>query len=201
MIRRGERVPTPSELEHLHQLYRNVRGRNLDLNTFELPDRLFGAMLDTDVWELVLLRLAGEPADRAPVAVGAAFIAENHYVPMIVGLDYDYVQSHRSYRQMIRQMQLRARAHGRRGRCCLGSVRRLRSSACWRRPARGATSTPRLPTTTARRVLAAIRRKPPAGDRHQPVRTVSAARPLGALPVRGMELAATALSTRTRMDR
>ena len=31
---------------------------------------------------------------------------------MIVGLDYDYVRSHHSYRQAMRQAVLRARAHG-----------------------------------------------------------------------------------------
>lgn len=112
VLRRGGRIPAAAELGHLHQLYRNVRDQNLEINAFELPDHLFCAMLETDVWELVLLRLRGAGAPGEPVAVGAAFTGAGHYVPMIVGLDYAYVGSHRSYRQMIRQMQLRARAHG-----------------------------------------------------------------------------------------
>ena len=103
------RRPSQIELTYLHRLYQNVRSRNLELNTFELPEHLWRELLSERSWELVLLRLPGRPA---PVAVGAHFIGAQHYAPMILGLDYRYLESHHVYRQALRQALLRARRHG-----------------------------------------------------------------------------------------
>jgi hypothetical protein len=67
-------------------------------------------MLAHDCWELMVMRLHGDPA-HAPVAFGAHFIGAHHYAPMIIGLDYEHVRSDHSYRQALRQALLRARAH------------------------------------------------------------------------------------------
>jgi 7-keto-8-aminopelargonate synthetase-like enzyme len=113
LLARGGREPTEAELSHLHKLYRNVRVRNLELNSFELPPTIWRDMLDHDSWELMLIRLRPEHGGSGkPVAFGAHFVGSHHYSPMIVGLDYDYVQSHGVYRQAIRQAFLRARALG-----------------------------------------------------------------------------------------
>jgi 7-keto-8-aminopelargonate synthetase-like enzyme len=110
ILRRGGREPSDQELEHLHGLYRNVHEHGLEINTFELPHTLLRNMLAHDCWELMVMRLREQPA-LAPVAFGAHFIGHNHYAPMIIGLDYQYVRSHHSYRQALRQALLRARAH------------------------------------------------------------------------------------------
>ena len=115
IVRHGGRVPDEAELDHLHQLYRNVQQRGLEINAFELPRPLLGEMLDHPCWELMLLRLrpeAGGTAGALPVAFGAHFIGEGHYAPMLVGLDYAYVRSHHSYRQALRQALVQARGHG-----------------------------------------------------------------------------------------
>jgi hypothetical protein len=111
VLRAGGRVPTDAELEHLFELYRNVRARSLELNTFELPPTILREMLSHACWELLVLRLADEP-DAAPVAFGAHYAGAGHYVPMIVGLDYAYVRERHSYRQALRQAVLRARERG-----------------------------------------------------------------------------------------
>jgi hypothetical protein len=116
ILHRSSRAPDDRELEELHQLYRNVRERSLEINSFELPRWLLRDMLARDCWELMLLRLRPDddgvrPTDR-PVAFGAHFVGERHYAPLLVGLDYDYVRSHGSYRQALRQSVLRGRAHG-----------------------------------------------------------------------------------------
>lgn len=111
----GSRVPADDELHHLYELYRAVERRGLDLNSFDLPRSVFREMLDHPCWELVLLRLRpehGGPADRRPVAFGAHFIGRRHYSPLVVGLDYDYVLSHRAYRQSLLQAIRRGRALG-----------------------------------------------------------------------------------------
>jgi hypothetical protein len=113
LLRRGGRVPSEHELEELTNLYRNVRERSLELNSFELPVTLLRDMLAHDCWELMVLRLRPEAGgDPPPVAFGAHFIGKRHYAPMIVGLDYRFVGSRGSYRQALRQALVRARAHG-----------------------------------------------------------------------------------------
>jgi 7-keto-8-aminopelargonate synthetase-like enzyme len=114
-LRAGGRTPSVAELDHLHGLYRNVRERALDLNTFELPRTFLSDALQHPCWELMLLRLrpeAGGAAGAPPVAFGAHFVGERHYVPNVVGLDYDHVRAHGAYRQALRQALLRARALG-----------------------------------------------------------------------------------------
>jgi 7-keto-8-aminopelargonate synthetase-like enzyme len=113
LLSRGGRVPTDAELGHLHELYSNVRGRSLELNSFGLPVTLWRHMLAHDCWELMLVRLRPEHGgDGAPVAFGAHFIGARHYAPMIVGLDYNYVRSHGVYRQALRRALLRGRELG-----------------------------------------------------------------------------------------
>jgi 7-keto-8-aminopelargonate synthetase-like enzyme len=110
ILRHGGRKPEDDELAQLHQLYCNVREQSLVINSFELPSTLLREMLEHDCWELMVMRLRGEPS-HAPVAFGAHFIGEHHYAPMIIGLDYEHVRSDHSYRQALRQALLRARAH------------------------------------------------------------------------------------------
>ena len=111
ILRRGGREPNDHELAHLHSLYCNVREQSLEINSFELPRTLLREMLAHDCWELMIMRLRDHSA-QAPVAFGAHFIGPHHYAPMIIGLDYEHVRSHHSYRQALRQALLRARALG-----------------------------------------------------------------------------------------
>ncbi|MDP8942742.1 MAG: aminotransferase class I/II-fold pyridoxal phosphate-dependent enzyme [Actinomycetota bacterium] len=115
VLRPGGRTPTPAELAHVYELYRAVEERGLEINSFNLPPRVFENMAADPSWELVLLYLrpeAGGPAHGLPVAFGAHFLGATHYAPLIVGLDYDYVISHRAYRQALWQVVRRARALG-----------------------------------------------------------------------------------------
>jgi len=111
MLRHGGREPGDDELAQLHRLYRNVHEQSLAINSFELPGSLLREMLAHDCWELMVMRLHGD-ASQVPVAFGAHFIGSHHYVPMIVGLDYEHVRSDHSYRQALRQALLLARTHG-----------------------------------------------------------------------------------------
>jgi 7-keto-8-aminopelargonate synthetase-like enzyme len=111
VLRRGGRTPDDAEFEHLYALYRNVHARNQDLNTFPLPLQLFPRMLEHDCWELLLLHGANEAQRRRPLAFAANFRGERHYVPLVVGLDYDHLAEHASYRQALRHSVLRALDH------------------------------------------------------------------------------------------
>lgn len=93
----------------LHALYEEVRARSLELNTFALPRSLWSAIAETEGWELVLFREAGDP-EGPVVGFFAAFGGPAGYVPLVVGLDYAYVESRGLYRQVLRQTIERARA-------------------------------------------------------------------------------------------
>jgi 7-keto-8-aminopelargonate synthetase-like enzyme len=115
VVRQGDRTLSEEELAHLHELYRNVERRGLDLNAFDLPAHVFGAMLEHPCWELVLLRLKperGGPADGRPVAFGAHFVGGEHLSPLVLGLDYDYVLSHRAYRRALLEAVRAGERHG-----------------------------------------------------------------------------------------
>ena len=87
----------------------------MELNSFDLPPEVFARIAEHPEWELVLLYLrpeAGGPEHGLPVAFGACFLGAEHYAPMIVGLDYEYVVSHRAYRQILWQVVRRGRALG-----------------------------------------------------------------------------------------
>jgi 7-keto-8-aminopelargonate synthetase-like enzyme len=100
-----------AQRDHLHQLYRNVHARNLELNVFPLPRRVIDAVLDRPGWELVTLELRGGGPDR-PVAFALQHIGVDHVQPLFVGLDYRYVTSHNSYQQTLWQAIRAAQRHG-----------------------------------------------------------------------------------------
>ncbi|MFN3431387.1 MAG: GNAT family N-acetyltransferase, partial [Candidatus Sericytochromatia bacterium] len=109
------RVPGPDELAHLEALYRNVKARNLGLNTFELPPGFFARLLETPGWEIVLFHArpaVGGEAGALPVGFSANFAGADHYVPMVAGLDYRFVTEHGLYRQLLWQNLQRARELG-----------------------------------------------------------------------------------------
>lgn len=92
---------TGADLDHLYGLYRNVHGRSLTLNVFPLPRRLFDSMLSLPGWELIILRLIEGP--EQPVAFIMQHVGSEHVQPVFIGLDYDFVASHRAYQQTLWQ--------------------------------------------------------------------------------------------------
>jgi hypothetical protein len=99
----------------LHRLYADVAARNRRMNMFELPGTLLDALLRNPAWEVGILRIKphhGGPEDGAPVAFWAAHRHSDHYAPLFCGLNYRYIESHRPYKQTLRQVLARARALG-----------------------------------------------------------------------------------------
>ena len=95
------------QLEQVIELYGNVHQNNLGLNTFPFPERVFKSMSDNPHWEFILLSLRNRP--QKPI--GVMFCYKNQgktYVPAFVGLDYAYVRSHHTYRQLLYQTIKRA---------------------------------------------------------------------------------------------
>jgi 7-keto-8-aminopelargonate synthetase-like enzyme len=95
------------------QLYKNVKDKSFNINTYELPEKYFDNIVDHANWEVIELRLKPEPGQKAEekplVAVAFCYIsATNDYSIMAVGMDYNYVLSHSCYRQSLYQSVVRA---------------------------------------------------------------------------------------------
>ena len=97
----------PKKLRRVKQLYDNVRENNLGLNTFSYPQKLFDNMSENCNWEFILISLPKQNHD----IIGVMFCFKNQnatYVPSLVGLDYDYLTEHGTYRQLLYQTIKRA---------------------------------------------------------------------------------------------
>ncbi|MEZ4450973.1 MAG: bifunctional aminotransferase class I/II-fold pyridoxal phosphate-dependent enzyme/GNAT family N-acetyltransferase [Nannocystaceae bacterium] len=115
VFRKGASLPDAATLAHFYALYRQVKARAFEINTFDLPENLFERMLAHPEWELYALRLRpdhGGERGGLPVGVVAAFRGRSHYAPIVAGLDYRYVPSHGLYRQALLQAVRRAQHHG-----------------------------------------------------------------------------------------
>jgi predicted N-acyltransferase len=104
---------TEEEIEIFHELYENVRSKNLDLNTFSFPKKLFSSMAKNSNWEFIVAYLKKEYDTRASrIPVGVMFCYKNmgySYVPSFIGMDYNYIYDYQIYRQLLYQTILRAR--------------------------------------------------------------------------------------------
>ena len=103
------------EIEYFYELYLNVKGNNLGLNTFTLPYKVFENMAKDKNWEMVVLKLKSEfdyTLEQKPVAVVFCFKGKENYNPIIIGLDYTCPREHNAYRQSIYQVILRAKQLG-----------------------------------------------------------------------------------------
>ncbi|MBC5772872.1 aminotransferase class I/II-fold pyridoxal phosphate-dependent enzyme [Pontibacter sp. KCTC 32443] len=101
---------TEAELAHAFSLFRNVKERNLAINNYLFPEKLFNEINKSPDWEFIVLYLKEEFSDnRKPVAVCFCHInAANIYSPMLIGMDYEYLMEFGIYRQALFQVINRA---------------------------------------------------------------------------------------------
>jgi len=101
-------------LRHAFNLFLQVKNKNLALNGFTYPYRLFEEMNNDPAWEFVVLRLNEATSDhRLPVAVAFCHKnAKNTYSGMFLGLDYQYNFEYGVYRQALYQCIKRAKSLG-----------------------------------------------------------------------------------------
>ncbi len=128
---------TTLDLRRIEALYTNVKRQSLALNTFDLPSRFFSAAANSEDWEILSLSSVDPDAPSGPLGIVVSYTGDDHYVPLVIGLDYDYVRCEGLYRQCLRHVIERARDLGRR-RVHLGMGAPLEKSRF------GARSTPRF---------------------------------------------------------
>ena len=98
---------TSEEIEHWYMLYMNVKNRSLLLNTFALPLKAFENMAKHENWEVMTLTLKPEfdsREDRKPVVVIFSYVTSEKYNPMIMGIDYDFQEEYKCYKQALYQL-------------------------------------------------------------------------------------------------
>ena len=97
------------EIKHWYNLYKNVKNKNLDVNTFVLPEKLFHNIAKSRYWDIISINFKpgnDHRKEKLPIAVG--FSHRNHnYSPLIMGIDYNY-QEYKIYKQMLYQFISRA---------------------------------------------------------------------------------------------
>ncbi len=110
-----EKPKSAAELRVAYRLYRNVFERSLELNVFPLPYRFFAEICESPAYDVIRLyrkaELAQDP-DAEPIAVMFSAVDPKQYSALIVGLDYAYVRSLETYKQILFQTVMRARALG-----------------------------------------------------------------------------------------
>ena len=97
---------TNFEAKQYYKLFYNIKERNFAFNFFRYPAKIARILSAYEDWEFIDVRLKHEVD---PIAVAWSYMGECHYSPMIVGLNYDYLESHHIYKQIVFQIVKRAR--------------------------------------------------------------------------------------------
>jgi Acetyltransferase (GNAT) domain len=108
--------PTKDELNNYIKLFRNVKSRNFDINTFDYPVKFFETMANSKNWEFILLKQNKTLADDKIEGIMAVIFcyknANNDYNPIFLGMNYDFLDKYNTYRQAIFQAIKRANELG-----------------------------------------------------------------------------------------
>lgn len=103
---------TEEETEYYYNLYLNVEKRNKGFNMFAYPKDILKKLSKHRNWEFIVLKLKPEfdsRPERKAVAVIWTYATEKHLAPMIIGIDYNYNNEFKVYKQAIYQVLKRAR--------------------------------------------------------------------------------------------
>jgi 7-keto-8-aminopelargonate synthetase-like enzyme len=96
--------PTDDDIDRWYDLYNNVKQRNLTINDFRLPKKLFQKISVSGLWEVIEIKLK---ETGKTLAIGFAYKNRN-YSPVILGLDYEYLAEYKIYKQLLFQAVVRA---------------------------------------------------------------------------------------------
>ncbi len=101
-----------TEIRHSYELYCQVHQKGYEINVYRLPFAFFKAICRHPDYDMMRLYLKDDPlslAEEKPVAVMFSFVSAGVYSALIVGLDYEYLTSHNTYKQILYQTVQRAR--------------------------------------------------------------------------------------------
>lgn len=98
---------TDLEAEEYYNLYLNVVERNRAFNMFNYPENILKKLSESPNWYFLVIslkqKLEGVESETV-VAVVWCYKGENHFCPMIIGIDYKYNSTYKVYKQAIYQI-------------------------------------------------------------------------------------------------
>lgn len=106
---------TVEEIEHFYKLYTNVDERNKSFNMFTYPKNILSKLSKHPNWKFMVLTLKPEfdhRKEKKAVAAGWCYITSTHISPMIIGIDYEFNEKYKVYKQAIYQVLKYARQLG-----------------------------------------------------------------------------------------
>ncbi len=93
-------------VDETYRLYKQVKDRGFDMNTFDLPKKFFTLLSKYTAWEVIELSLVDS---ATVVGFGICYRSPSgNYIPMVVGLDYESNARYSTYRQILYQAVKRA---------------------------------------------------------------------------------------------
>lgn len=92
---------TDTEADEHYQLFLNVKKANCAFNFFAYPKKTAKILSKYSDWEFMEFRLKG--SDEL-IACVWSFLGEDHICPLILGLNYEYNESHYLYKQIMYRM-------------------------------------------------------------------------------------------------
>ena len=92
---------TDEEAGRYFDLFSNVKKANYSFNFFQYPEKMARVLSKYKEWEFVEISLK---ENNQVVAVIFGYTGSNHYCPLILGLDYNYINTHHIYKQAMFQM-------------------------------------------------------------------------------------------------
>lgn len=108
--------PTKELHEKWTQLYLNIKQTSYELNSFDLPEKFFlqmGRVSNCDVLQLKIKADYSISGKDEIVSTTFNYVTESgNYCGIILGLDYDYVESYNLYKQTVYQSIIRAKELG-----------------------------------------------------------------------------------------
>lgn len=106
-----ENVLDTSNMDYLYELYKNVVNHSFEINTFKFPKKLIENMIKSKRWDVVALKLKptyDSRLERLPVAVEFSYKKDNVYYPILIGLDYEFLENAKVYKQLLYRVVERA---------------------------------------------------------------------------------------------
>lgn len=89
------------EAIHYFRLFENIKDTNFAFNFFKFPKKMPEIISKYKEWEFIDIKVKGI---NETVACLWSYVGKNHYSPLIIGLNYDYLESHKIYKQTVFQI-------------------------------------------------------------------------------------------------
>ncbi len=99
-----QQVPD-DEQASIYGLMQNIKDSNLAFNVFDYPTNIVDKMSKDYHWEFIYLYLK-EQTDM-PIGVVCCHRTGHNYCPLLAGMNYDYLESHELYKQILYRILLR----------------------------------------------------------------------------------------------